>query len=400
MAPSQIFDFINHEVSVSLDSTNAFEGPEKLLEIWFADSETCTDSVFSKGTLRDIPLPEIESMLDLVSCKIMSKISSKEMDAYLLSESSLFVFPHKMILKTCGTTATLLCLSKVLELVVEYCGYVYSNLENIHKIFYSRRSFMFPHKQNEIHRCWDNELGWLNKYFPPEQSKAYIVGDLSKDHWYLYLNGNGTVEQSPRVPKAGSQVGYPLSPVISNGACSANDETFEMLMTELDPTASEMFQLSKHLNEFPDMDPETEDYGHLLGQKMISKSGLDSVLDGYARIKHDAYAFTPCGFSSNSIMDDKFYCTLHITPETGWSYASFETNYPSASKTDVLCNVVNILKPGKFCVVHVQEAINEKNSAVDSLRNVCVAGYKRVDQILYDLKFDYSLLYMYFEKEL
>ncbi|KAG7829194.1 hypothetical protein KL920_002987 [Ogataea angusta] len=396
MAPSIYSEFINHDLSVSLDSTNAFEGPEKLLEIWFCETETSVGSVFRNGTLRDLPLEGVEEMLDLVNCKILSKIATKDMDAYLLSESSLFVFPHKMILKTCGTTTTLFCLSKLLEMVVEYCGYIHDNFKSIYKIFYSRRSFMFPHKQNEIHRNWNNELKWLSKYFSASKAKSYIVGDLSKDHWYLYLNGEA--DDSCSLPKDRKEIGYPLSPCISNGSGASNDETFELLMTELDPMSSDMFQLSKHQNECPEMDPVTQDYGHLLGQKMMSRSGLDKIFSGYAHIKHDAYAFTPCGFSSNSILDNNYYYTLHITPESGWSYASFETNYPGKARCELLKEVVQILRPGKFCVVYVEEQDGNKNEGVASLKSATIPGYKRVDKIFYDLKFHYGLLYLYFEK--
>ncbi|EIF46176.1 s-adenosylmethionine decarboxylase [Brettanomyces bruxellensis AWRI1499] len=85
-------DFVNHELSENLDSTNAFEGPEKLLEIWFAPSGSCLPISWPKRGLRDIPLSGIEHMLSEVNCEIISRVSSQMMDAYLLSESSLFVF--------------------------------------------------------------------------------------------------------------------------------------------------------------------------------------------------------------------------------------------------------------------------------------------------------------------
>lgn len=38
------------------------------------------------------------------------------------SESSLFVAPHLLILKTCGTTLNLLGLYRIIEIAREYCG--------------------------------------------------------------------------------------------------------------------------------------------------------------------------------------------------------------------------------------------------------------------------------------
>ncbi|ODV95400.1 hypothetical protein PACTADRAFT_42376 [Pachysolen tannophilus NRRL Y-2460] len=395
-------DFINHEISASLDSTAAFEGPEKLLEIWFADSPSniSTNNVNVNGNallgLRSIPLHEIEALLDLVNCKILSKISSNEMDGYLLSESSLFVFPHKLILKTCGTTTTLSCLQRLFELAEKYINWNPSS--SVYRIFYSRRSFMFPDRQKEVHQSWANEVNYLNKYFDKSSSKAYVVGDLSNDHWYLYINGvdNGANEDN-------------------NG--NGSDETFELLMTDLSPYETPKFISSNFTNDFPDMDEEYQDFGHLLGLKTMAKTGLNSIFqkrdviggeagsDYYEHQadeddKHDAFSFQPCGFSSNSIIDGKFYYTLHVTPEQGWSYASFETNVPSKiSKVEIMNKVLKIFKPGKFCLVYMSECGPSANEEeLLKLIHCNVKGYKKVDKIIYDLKFNYKCLYSYFEK--
>ena len=147
--------YVDHELSANLDSTFAFEGPEKLLEIWFFQSENDIPSHCDSEGLRAIPLKKWQEILDLVSCKILSMKSSDYMDAYLLSESSLFVFPHKMILKTCGTTTTLACLDTLFATVEKYVtknGSFAS--KNVEKIFYSRRSFMVPEKHKHVHRDW------------------------------------------------------------------------------------------------------------------------------------------------------------------------------------------------------------------------------------------------------
>ena len=65
-----------------------FEGPEKLLEIWFAPSAAdCPDAASStdgKFGLRRVPRPVWEEMLDIVKCKILSAVEGTETDAYLL----------------------------------------------------------------------------------------------------------------------------------------------------------------------------------------------------------------------------------------------------------------------------------------------------------------------------
>ena len=74
-----------HEIQ---ESSGPFEGPEKLLEIWFAPSpahlpdaaEVCNGRI----GLRKVPRAVWEEMLDIVKCKILSAVEGTEMDAYLL----------------------------------------------------------------------------------------------------------------------------------------------------------------------------------------------------------------------------------------------------------------------------------------------------------------------------
>lgn len=116
-----------------------FEGPEKLLEVWFAPSPDALPSSSSEASssrklrapgvqstwrgLRQVPRTVWEEMLDIVKCKVLSVVEGEELDAYLLSESSLFVAPHLLILKTCGTTLNLLGLHRIIEIAREYCGF-------------------------------------------------------------------------------------------------------------------------------------------------------------------------------------------------------------------------------------------------------------------------------------
>jgi S-adenosylmethionine decarboxylase len=65
--------------------TSPFEGPEKLLEIWFAPSVAdLDDSASPKCGLRRVDSSVWEEMLDIVKCKVLSVVHGDEMDAYLL----------------------------------------------------------------------------------------------------------------------------------------------------------------------------------------------------------------------------------------------------------------------------------------------------------------------------
>jgi hypothetical protein len=74
-----------------------FEGPEKLLEIWFKPSaEDVPDAADAgrglKTGLRKIDRQVWEQMLDIVKCQVLSVIEGAEMDAYLLR--SVLIIPY------------------------------------------------------------------------------------------------------------------------------------------------------------------------------------------------------------------------------------------------------------------------------------------------------------------
>lgn len=115
-------NYIDHELSATLDSTDAFEGPEKLLEIWFFPHKK---SITTEKTLRNIGMDRWIEILKLVKCEVLSMKKTKELDAFLLSESSLFVFDHKLTMKTCGTTTTLFCLEKLFQIVEQELSWAF-----------------------------------------------------------------------------------------------------------------------------------------------------------------------------------------------------------------------------------------------------------------------------------
>jgi S-adenosylmethionine decarboxylase len=69
-----------------------FEGPEKLLEVWFAPSQDHIPDTDADGNpvplekrgLRAVERSVWEDMLSIVKCKVLSVVYGKEMDAYLL----------------------------------------------------------------------------------------------------------------------------------------------------------------------------------------------------------------------------------------------------------------------------------------------------------------------------
>lgn len=384
-----------------------FEGPEKLLEIWFAPSPACVPDAGiaenGRSGLRAVEKKVWEEMLDIVKCKILSVVYGSEMDAYLLrcvlmispavssgsdlatSESSLFVSPHRLILKTCGTTLNLLGLPRILAIAKQY-----AKLTKVYQCFYSRKAFMFPDRQLGPHRDWGMEVEFLDRIF--DHGSAYTVGKVNGDHWLLYMttpedlsSGSGTEfsslassmvslqDERWAIVGQGGLYTLPVSP-------PAQDYTIEILMTHLSARARAAFFTPESVD--PCGNGAVTPAGHAL--QLSSSIGISDIFPR-SMTTLDAYAFTPCGYSSNALIkykdariagegpgasdkDDnkggEGYYTIHVTPEEGWSYASFECNIPLPAKktSDASANaeddlpdlrtliqrVVRIFEPGKL----------------------------------------------------
>lgn len=394
--------YVDHQLSATLDSTEAFEGPEKLLEIWFYPN---SESVPGAKNLRSISVETWVSILKLVNCEVLSIKSTDMVDAFLLSESSMFVYDFRLTLKTCGTTTTLFCLPRLFEIVKDELNWDFSvpndekqRLEP-YKVFYSRRAFMFPSKQVPIHQNWMDEVDYLNKIFI--KGKSYVVGRYDdREHWHLYFTETNNFISN-------NDVNENSDATLHNSLVLDNDETMEILMTQLEPSCAQQFVSNRQIdiNEKVDKKPEddADDEGHLLGYNMTKRTGLDNIyeLDSKTSFHHDAFAFSPCGYSSNMIIDDQYYYTLHITPENGWSYASFESNVPTSKLTinqdnaQVLQRVLKVFQPSEFCVTFFTRSavLDDKLLAIDQQ----LSQYVKRDKIVYDLG-DYHLLYIKFER--
>ncbi|TCD62602.1 spermidine resistance protein [Steccherinum ochraceum] len=419
-----------------------FEGPEKLLEIWFAPSPAnlpdASSAVDGKIGLRKVPRQVWEEMLDIVQCKVLSVVQGTEMDAYLLSESSLFVSPHRLILKTCGTTLNLLGLPRILDIAKEH-----ASLGSVYRCFYSRKAFMFPEKQQGPHRDWNAEVQFLDNIFP--EGAAYTIGKVNGDHWLLYMS-------SPGDDSAGGTA--PSSPTIRQRALAADDGegvpvdtsddlkvdyTIEILMTDLAPEARAHFDTSSSPLDVPNTDPTA----HAIA--LSSACGI-SELFSPSITTLDAYSFLPCGYSSNALIrwrDDagknlstsgEGYYTIHVTPEEGWSYASFECNVPLSTCSNhngipdlktLVRRVVDIFRPGRLTLtlfISSEENANAEDedgqSAVEAAQRAFRAAltlprpwsdeasqkenqkpglYKRTDKINYEFG-GYDLAFASFER--
>lgn len=405
-----------------------FEGPEKLLELWFAESE---DDVLGGGLMK-VDRQVWENMLDIVKCKVLSVIHGHHVDAYLLSESSMFVFPHKLILKTCGTTTLLLGLERLLSIAYDTLKAAdhptpAASLSNVDlgkfvkRCFYSRKSFMFPERQKGPHRDWMLEVGLLDEFF--ETGSAYQVGKMNGNHWMLYMTS--PAEQGEPVATVARPLRLPSLPRPSPPA----DETLEILMTHLSPSSCARFEFpaSVHTPDPSGFSSTEKDRGHLLGMELCSSLGLAQLFDNTSI---DAYAFEPCGFSANAVIGrtppktaEDGYWTVHVTPEQDSSYASFETNITTCQGGMglpwLISRVLAIFEPARLSVTlftssteeaeqtdgQTSQAVDEdglvmlckKQDHGDILHGLQLKGYRRTDRIAYEFE-DYDLVFVSFDK--
>ena len=109
-----------------------FEGSEKRLEVDFTPCDP--------NGLRSISRTQLDQLMTNAGWCIVSDRHNSQFDAYVLSESSLFVFPHKLVLKTCGTTKILHAIPMLLELAA-------STGCTLKRCKYSRASFLYPQFQ-------------------------------------------------------------------------------------------------------------------------------------------------------------------------------------------------------------------------------------------------------------
>lgn len=223
------------------------------------------------------------------------------------------MFAHKLILKTCGTTLNLLGLPRILDIASTYAG-----LHTVYRCFYSRKSFMFPDRQQGPHKEWRNEVEYLDNIFGHGRGAAYTVGKVNGDHWQLYLTNPIDGSDSSFNSEGGS--------VHENDLHSSNieadeDYTLEILMTKLSPQARSAFY-------FHGDNPET---AASQGRSVSINLGIEALFPA-SMTTLDSFAFMPCGYSANALVrhgkDQEGYYTIHVTPEEGWSYASFECNIP------------------------------------------------------------------------
>lgn len=336
--PQQPFDDDEHSGEIR-EYSGVFEGPEKTLEVVFrkiagfehlnaSDDEASlgesarspaspANNIIQRSALRTLPRSDLDRICLRARCTILSSVSNRYLDAYVLSESSLFVYPYMIVLKTCGTTTLLRCVATLIELgrtiglEVDWLGY-------------NRKNFSFPGDQMFPHGSFHQEMDYLYSHrnlCERLNGNGYTLGPVTSDHWFVFV-----ADHTKRYAEDND-----------------TDRVLNIMMFDIDEDVAQKFYYDQYQARIgPD---ETEgEATKRISMEQTKSAGIDALVPG-ATI--DPRAFEPCGYSMNAILFHS-YSTMHITPEEGSSYASFETNQKVKNYTPLISNVVRAFRPKRF----------------------------------------------------
>jgi S-adenosylmethionine decarboxylase len=233
-----------------------FEGPEKKLELLLTAGSP---------SLRELGRTFWEQVVARSHATVLSSISNDLLDAYLLSESSLFVTDRWTVMITCGRTTLVAAAATILDRLPA---------ARVDSLIYERKNENFPHLQRTT---FHDDVSALRQRAVGEE---LVIGDPAGDHIQLFC-------------------------LARNCNPEADDTTLEVLMYDIDPAVSRKF--------VP---------GRGTAQDVRRLVGLSSLFPDFAV---DDHLFAPQGYSYNGIKGAD-YVTLHVTPQRLGSYVSFETN--------------------------------------------------------------------------
>lgn len=259
-----------------------FEGAEKKLEI------------IVKENLFPLHQKSEDFWKELVAkCEatILSSVRNEKLAAYLLSESSLFVWDDRILMLTCGQT-------KLIESAKFFIDHV--GVENVDCLFFQRKNEIRSHLQPtdfiEDAKTLQNLIG----------GEAIRLGKMHSHHTQLFYSN------MPYQPPKG-------------------DRTCELLMYDMDPEVIAFLT--------------RED---LTREEIRSFFKLEEILPDF---ELDDFVFKPYGYSLNGIRGEDYF-TIHVTPQETSPYVSFETNLQICEKSQVLLRkILDVLLPFSFDVM-------------------------------------------------
>ncbi|UCF90794.1 MAG: hypothetical protein JSW39_21280 [Desulfobacterales bacterium] len=306
-----------------------FEGPEKKLEIvLFA----------SHPGLRENTDGRWERVVCASGAEILKRKSGEKLDAYLLSESSLFVWDDRILIITCGKTSPAMALPVILEFIQR---------QKVAFLFYERKNQNFPDEQPTD---FENEQAYLLNYFLGRSTR---LGSAARDHIHVFYYAN-----SHRAP--------------------APDASLQVLMHDIDPGVAQTFF-------------------HDNARRDDRNAILRGLTEFFPAMNVDTHCFYPQGYSLNGISGPHYF-TVHVTPQPEASYASFETNVMARDYSRVTEEIVSLFKPRRFSLV-LTTSRDSQCKAMHSQINADQPGYLATDRMRHAFDRNYMATFSNFLKQ-
>jgi S-adenosylmethionine decarboxylase len=263
-----------------------FEGSEKKAEMHIKTNHL--------SLLNDIDNSFWHDVVSAGNAQILSSMKNEYCKAFILSESSLFVWHDHFLILTCGVTQ----LAKSLEYFIKEIGQ-----ENIIDCSYQRKNEYYANAQLS---SFGDDIKILTKYI---SGSALRFGEIDGHHnYFFYKNINKNINH------------------ISN-----RDKTYEFIAYQVDSDV--LRKLSSKILTFKDI----RDFLQL------------NIL--FPQFVLDDFVFKPHGYSVNGLYKDKYF-TIHITPQINSSYISFAANIDLISLIPL---ILSILRPLSFDLLSINE---------------------------------------------
>lgn len=310
-------------------SEDFFEGPEKTLMMKFS-------SIYlPSGSLRSLSHESWRDVMQQMGIEILSKVESLPKNtsskaghveggctAYLLSESSLFVYDDRVVFKTCGLSSPLRGVRQFLEVAR---GKAASAEEGLEQVLYSHPAYFRQQEQSSPHRTWEEERSFLKHLFP------------------------SGIDTRLGTPEHGVDLFAATFALGSSSTWFAS----EVYITDLEHATA----LSTFSSE--------------------SKSTNTAFWRAAHAEQIDEFYFEPSGYSAN-ILRGSSYATMHASPQASVSYVSHATN--SVMSPEELKQMVDQtlrLTPGKHVGVFLFAFSPSPLSAVANNSAFVADGYAR-----------------------
>lgn len=234
-----------------------FEGSEKKAEIIIDATQI--------SLIADLEENFWQALVQCCNAKILSTIENKDCKAFLLSESSLFVWHDRLLIITCGNTR----LVHSVEYFIQQVG-----MSKIKQITYQRKNEYFAHAQLS---SFGDDIALLGQYV---KGQSFRFGELDGHHNYIFNQD-------------------------THFKLHQEDKSYELIAYQICQKASDkLTTLGLAANEIREF------------------LQLDRLLAGYIL---DDFVFEPFGYSINAIKG-MHYLTIHITPQASSSYVSIQAN--------------------------------------------------------------------------